>query len=176
MQSRPLHPSVAAIPILAIPLVFIAIIVIWAKVDEFLGYREVSRYIRDHRSLVARRLENPKVHSFSLSHHTSQSGTLLIQIDVDDKATFEMLESDLHDIWGMRFPPQWKTNIRSKEELANNFGYAAWGMAEVGEGLGRLMIAGLASIAQAIFFTGLAVRRIWRETGDAGKGKETSQI
>jgi hypothetical protein len=176
MQSRPLHPSAAAIPILAIPLVFIAIIVIWAKVDEFLGYSEVSRYIRDHRSLVARRLENPKVHSFSLSHHPSQPGTLFIQFDVNDKATVEMLESDLDDSSGLRFLPQWKTNIRSKEELADNFGYAARAMAVAGEGVARLMIAGLASIAQAIFFTGLAVRRVWRETGDAGKGKETSQI
>lgn len=168
MPSRPLHPSAAAIPILAVPLVFIAIIVIWAKIDELLGHREVSRYIGDHRSLVARRLENPKIHSFSLSHHSSQPGRLFIQFDVDDKATFEMLESDLDDSWGLRFPPERKINIRSKEELADNFGYAARGMAELGEAVARLMIAGLASVAQAIFFTVLAVRRIWRENGDAG--------
>lgn len=45
-------------------------------------------------SIVNRRLENPKVHSFLLSHLAAQPGTLLIQFDVDDKATYEMLESD----------------------------------------------------------------------------------
>jgi hypothetical protein len=162
MQSTSWRRVAAIVPALAVPVVFFGILLIWAKIDEFLGSREVSKYILEHQPVVTQRLENPKVHSFSLTHHPMQPGALLIEFDVDDKATYEILESDLDDIWGMRFPPQWETTVRSKERLSNNFGYAAWGIGELYEGLNRIAIAGIASLALAVFTAVLALRRARR--------------
>jgi hypothetical protein len=124
--------------------------------------REVSQFIRDHQSIVSKGLKNPKVHSFSLTHLSSSPGTLLIQIDVEDKATYEMLEKDLDDIWGMRFPPQWKTTIRSKEQLSSNLGYAALGMGEAMKALGRVGNAAIVSLVPVTFFTLLALWHTYR--------------
>jgi hypothetical protein len=162
MQFPSWRTTAAVVSALAVPVIFVGILRICGKIDESLGSREVSRYIRDHQSIVTQRLENPKVHSFSLMHNPSEPGALLIQFDVDDKATYELLESDLDDIWDLRFPPQWKTTLRSKEELANNFGYAAWGFHELGEGLWCMMIAGIASLTPVTLFTFLALLHIYR--------------
>jgi len=148
--------------VLAAPVVFVGILFIWAKIDESLGSREVSQYIRDHQAIVRQRLENLKVHSFSLSHNPSEPGALLIKFDVDDKAAYELLEADLNDIWEMRFPPQWETTLRSKERLSNNFGYAGLGFRELGEGMTRMMIAGIASLVPVTFLTLLVLRHAYR--------------
>ena len=162
MQSSSWRTRSALISALAIPVIFVGVLRIWGKIDESLGSREVSQYIRDHQSIVSQRLKNPKVHSFSLTHLPSEPGTLLIQFDVDNKATYEMLEKDLDDIWGMRFPPQWKTTIRSKEELSNNLGYAAWGIGELGEAIGRVGNAAIVSLVPVTFFTLLALCHAYR--------------
>ena len=131
-------------PLIAIatwPLCLFAVIQGWAMIDTFRGHREVLEFIDNHHRLVAGRLADSKVHSFSLSYDPKHSGTLLIQFDVEDKETYEMLESDLDAIWGMLFPPRWETNIRSNEELGNNWGYAAGGMGLAMEGMSRLVIA-----------------------------------
>jgi hypothetical protein len=164
-MSRPTLAAVVSVSL--VPIVFLGIIIIWAKIDGFLGSREVSRYIRDHQSIVSQRLSDPKVHSFTLTHNPSEWGALLIKFDVDDKATYEMLESDLDDIWDLRFPPWWEFTIRNKEDLGNNWGYAAWGLAELGEGLQRAMIAGLVALAQAGLFILIAVR-CWYRRGRVG--------
>jgi hypothetical protein len=88
--------------------------------------------------------------------------TLLIQFDVDDKATYEMLEKNLDEIWDMRFPPQWKTAIRSKEELSNNLGYATGGMGEAMKALGRIGNAAIVSLVAVTFFTLLALFHAYR--------------
>ena len=80
-----------------------------------------------------------------------------------------MVESALDDIWGMRFPPQWETTIRSKETLSNNFGYAAWGLGELGKGIERVMIAGIASLAPVTF---IALRALWH----ASRSRHTHPI
>jgi hypothetical protein len=157
IQSRSWRARAAVVSAIAIPVVFVGIVFAWAKVDESLGLREVSQYIRDHQSVVTERLKNQKVHSFSLTHLPSQPATLLIQFDVDDKATYEMLESDLDDIWGMRFPPMWETKLRSSERLSNNYGYAGLGFGELGKGMTRFLIAGIASLVPVTFFTVLAL-------------------
>ena len=84
MQFPSWRTTAAVVSALAVPVVFVGILRIRGKIGESLGSREVSRYIRDHQSLVTQRLENPKVHSFSLTHNPSEPGTLLIQFDVDD--------------------------------------------------------------------------------------------
>jgi hypothetical protein len=78
-----------------------------------------------------------------------------------------MLESDLDDIWNLRFPPQWKTTIRSNEDLGINYGYAALGFREIGELIQQIFIAGLVAIAQAGLFVLIAVR-CWYRQGRVG--------
>ena len=162
MQFPSWRTTAAVASALAVPVVFVGILRICGKIDESLGSREVSQYIRDHQSIVTQRLENPKVHSFSLAHKPSEPGTLLIQFDVDDKATHQLLESDLDDIWDMRFPPQWKTTVRSNEDLSNSLGYAGLGFHELGEGLWCMIIAGIASLAPVALFTFLALLHFYR--------------
>jgi transcriptional regulator with XRE-family HTH domain len=84
-MSRPTF--VAVISIILIPVIFLSITSAWNFIDAFLGSREVSRYIKDHQSVVTQRLNDPKVHSFTLEHDPSQWAALLIEFDVDDKAT-----------------------------------------------------------------------------------------
>jgi hypothetical protein len=159
----------ALVSLLAVPVVFVGVLFIWGQIDEWFGSREVSIFIREHRSLVTQRLKNPKVHSFTLKHVPSQPGTLLIQFDVDDKATYEMIESDLDDIWGMRNPPKWHTTIRTKETVSGNLGYAAWGVAEAGKALTQIALAGVASLAPLSFFTLRGLYQTFRlRTGQKG--------
>lgn len=157
MQTTSWRTTAAVVSALGMPFVFVGILFVWFKIDESLGWREVSQYIRDHQSIVAQCLKNPSVHSLSLSHLPSQTETLLIQFDVDDQATYEMLESDLDDTWHMRFPPQWKTNLRSREKLSRNYSHAGLAFRELGEGMKRMLIAGIASLAPVTFFTLLAL-------------------
>jgi hypothetical protein len=128
------------------PVLFVAILYGWDLADRCLGYIEVSSFVRNHQAIVAKRLTDPKVHFFSLAHDPHSFGVLSIQFDVDDKATYELLESDLDEFWQLRFPPTWKTNLRSKEDLGKNYGFASLGLREVSEGIQRLQIAAVASI------------------------------
>jgi hypothetical protein len=148
----------AVVSVFAIPVVFVGIMFVWIQVNRFRGIREVSWYVRQHQSLVARHLQNPKVHSFSLTHEPGFSHTLLISFDVDDKATYELLESELDDIWEMRFPPMWRTTIRSDEKLPKSWGYAFLGMSKVFDIVYPALIAAFVSVAQAAFF----IYRAWR--------------
>jgi hypothetical protein len=161
MKTTPFYVALGSV--LLTPVVFFGIMFAWEQVDAFLGARELSHFIHDHQSLVTKRLTDPKVHSFSLTHDPAQRGSVLIQFDVDDRATYEMLESDLDDIWGLRYPPAWKTVLRSQEKLSKNYGYAAFGFRELFEGVYRMMIAGIVSLAQAGVFVLHAARQ-------AGKG------
>jgi hypothetical protein len=176
MQSSSWRTTSAIVSALAIPVIFVGVLRIWGKIDASLDSREVSQYIRDHQSIVSQRLKNPKVHSFSLTHLPSEPGTLLIQFDVDNKATYEMLEKDLDDIWGMRSPPRWKTTIRSNEELSNNFGYAAWGMGELGKGMGQIGIAAIVSLVPMTFFTLLALCHAYRARRARPPRAEASEV
>jgi len=129
-----------------LPLTFFGIIFGWCWIDQVIGYRDVSAFIQQHRQLVDKWRGHPKVHSFSLSHDPEFTGGLLIQIDVDDKRTYEQLEDILfHETSGMRSETRWETKLRSNEDLGNNWGFAAAGMSGVVEGFSRLLIASVAS-------------------------------
>ncbi len=133
----------AILSLLAIPVVFLGVLFTWGQIDEWIGSREVSQYIRDHQSIVSQRLKDPKVHTFSIATRPiATRDPLNFQFDVVDKATYEMLESDLDHILGMRFPPKWQTTIRTQETLSDNLGYAAWGMAEAWNALTRIVLGG----------------------------------
>ena len=158
MQSKSRRIILAAVSGLATPVIFVGILLVWRETDqqirELLGSREVSRYIRDHVSKVAQRLENPKVHSFSLTHNPSDPGALLIQFDVDDKATYELLESDLDDIWDLRNPPRWEITVRSKERLSGiRGGYLSWPMRGIDKLMKAVLIALIASLAPVTYFS-----------------------
>ena len=131
----------------AVPCLFAAILFVWNAIDTYLGSREVSRFIRDHEKLVAGRLTNPKVHSFRLLHDPTDAGTLMIEFDVDDKATYELLEKDLLAASSLRFPAVWQTKLRSGEDLGMDLGAAAEGIGRAVSGAGRLFIALVASLA-----------------------------
>jgi len=148
------------VSLLLVPTYFFAILIGWAAIDDILGSLEVSRFIREHQAIVAKRLSNSKVHSFSLGHSPSHSATLLIQFDVDDKPTYLMLEDDLSDHWGLRFPAEWNTHLRSKEDLGNNLGFAAQGIGEVGKAFWRIQVAVIASVTLAWAYLVLAQRRL----------------
>jgi hypothetical protein len=153
-----------AVTFLTFPITTALILFAWAGVDTALGYREVANYVEDHQQLVQDRLRDPRVHAFSLSHDPEHSGAMLITVDVDDKATFDAIEADLDDIWGMRKPPQWDINVRSKEELGDNLGYAAWGIGLIAMAQMRLLTSIVLSIALPPFlwFLGLGCWQVYR--------------
>jgi len=165
-----LHLVVVFLSLIAIPSLFCGILYSWNSIDSLFGWWEVSRFIRDHQQLVNRRLRDPKVHSFRLTHDPKESGGLLILFDVDDKATYVMLESDLNDIWDMRFPPRWETIIRSKEKLGTSFGYVAWGLRQLGESINRVFMAAVASLALSGLVLFLALH--WPRSPSAEHGPE----
>jgi hypothetical protein len=151
---------VAVVAALAVPGIFSVITISRRTIDSFQDRREVARFIEDHKALVAERLKDPKVYSFSLAPDPHDLGTLLIQFDVEDKLTYETLESDLVHDYTMRFPPAWKTTMRSNEKLEKNWGLAAWGIGLVTEASRRFLIDAVASLAAAGIFLFFALRRL----------------
>jgi hypothetical protein len=95
------------------PACFFAVIYGWQGIDAMIAKRQAASFIADHRDLVARQLADDKVHSLSLMHDPRKMGRLLIQVDVEDKATFDRIESELDESWSMRFPPRWEIVVRS---------------------------------------------------------------
>lgn len=157
--------TVIVTPFRAIP-IGIAILLGWAKLDLVLGEIEVTQFLREHRRLVAQSLFNPKVHSFSLSHAPDHPATLLIRFDVDDKETYLGLEDRLDEHFGLRFPARWETNLRSKEDLGNNFGIAAQGIGEIMAFFHRIVFTFLA----AAFIAGVSVFLTLRPFGTRPSG------
>ncbi len=154
---------------LLVPASLFANLLASAALDYILGSLEVARFIREHRPIVAQRLSDPKVHSFSLGHAPGHAATLLIRFDVEDKATYLMLEDDLSDHWDLRFPARWNTHLRSNEDLGNNFGFAAQGISEVVGFLIRILVAAVVSSILAGAYLLLALRRL---RAHRGKGEE----
>jgi hypothetical protein len=150
---------VLAMFLMGVPALFFGIFYAWAAINTLLGTREVSRFIRDHQQFVARRSRDPKVHSFRLARDPQHSGTLLIRLDVEDKATFDTIEAGLNDISQLRFPPAWEPTVRSGEEVGDGMGYAAWGFRELGEGFQMMIAAAVSSLALSVLFLVVAWRR-----------------
>lgn len=100
---------------LAVPISFFGIVFGWFAFEHFLASRKVSRLLRAHEKLFAKRLTDPKVHSLRISQDASDRGTLVIHFDVDDRATYEMLEADPDGIWSLRFPPRWETTTKTSD-------------------------------------------------------------
>jgi len=125
---------------------FFAVLWGWSAIDDLCGRAEVSRFIREHTDLVEARRQHPKVHEFSIQHDPEDFGALLITMDVDDKQTYDMLREDVKASWDLSVPPRMQTNLRSNENLENDFGYAAWGIAMVMTFVLRFIIAVTVSI------------------------------
>jgi len=138
--------------LLIFPFALIGILLTWMLIDFALGSIEVAHFIQGQRPFIARRLADPQVHTLSLRHAPGHWETLQIEVDVEDRATFERLEADLEPTHQFRFPPRWIIIVRSKEELDNDFGAAAAGIGEVFEFFHRVLIsAGLAAAASAVY-------------------------
>lgn len=99
------------------PVTFLGILFGWFSLEAALGYWEVSRFIRDNDAIVAKYRADPKVHSLSLAHDADEWGALSVEIDVDDRASYERLASDLDGAFALRFEPRWNPTIRSKEGI-----------------------------------------------------------
>ena len=152
---------VSIVALLTIPGFFFGIVFCWNWIDTALGTREVSRFIRDHQPLLVSYRAHPRVHSLQLAHKPQAPWNLLISFDVDDKATYEMLEGDfLGRTMGLRFPAHWETNTRSKEELGNNFGFAAQGMGVAVNAIVGLGVAAVMSLVMSCCFLWIALRRL----------------
>ena len=146
----------------SLPLTFFAVWCTWNTIDSFLARREVDAFLVNYSSLVETRLSDPKVYAFSIGRSPEHSGRLLITYDVEDAATYRQLESDLDMSWQMRFPAQWKTNVRSGEDLGNDFGFAARGFGELAESLVVFWTAVFLSVSVCGLVIWRSVRRINR--------------
>ncbi len=146
--------------IASIPCIFLACFRGWIMYEHFLASFEVLRFIRDHEALVHERLTDPKVHSFSLTRDPAEAGVLVIAFDVEDKATYEMLENDLDEHWGLRIPARWNTRLRSREELGNNYGFAALGIGMVMQALIVMSIAAGVSVVLPMIYLFFALRKL----------------
>ena len=115
-----------AIPLLAtLPLVILFIAFIDGEFRRENSRRAVRDFISKHQKIIEKRLQNPRVHSFSLTPVPGDEATLLIQFDVDDKETFFLLDDDLRDCVELHNLPQWQTVVRSKERLGMDLGSIA---------------------------------------------------
>jgi hypothetical protein len=115
-----------AIPLLAtFPIVILFVALIDGESRREHSRRAVRDFISKHQKIVEKRLQNPKVHSFSLTPVPDDEATLLIQFDVDDKETFFLLDDDLRDCVELHNLPQWQTVVRSKERLGMDLGSIA---------------------------------------------------
>lgn len=108
-----------------LPLVFLFVAFIDGESRREHSRRAVRDFIAKHQKIVEKRLQNPKVHSFSLTPVPDDAATLLIQFDVDDKETFFLLDDDLRDCLELDNLPQWQTVVRSKERLGMDPGAIA---------------------------------------------------
>jgi hypothetical protein len=62
MESLSRTITLALLSLLATPVVFLGVLLTWGQIDKWIGSRAVSRYIRNHQSIVSQRRKNPKVH------------------------------------------------------------------------------------------------------------------
>ncbi len=167
-----LRALAVTVSILSIPVLFFGCFYAHIVCDEYLGSIEVSNFIQDHGSLVSERLKDPKVHAFWLSHAPNDESTLLISVDVADRATYEMLENELVEFWKLRFPPIWNIHIRSREEPGKNYGYACAGIGELCEGIEwmtRSMILALVIPGVSLFIALSRIRERPRKRRDVDK-------
>ena len=149
--------------------IFFGIIFGWRLIDEYLGKREVARFIADHESVVAERLQDPRVHAFALNPCPSEPWQLLVEMDTEDKAAFDMLEASLDGIDKLRFVPLWKWKIRSSEE-PRNLGHMAEGVGEITRAISRALLAGfIALLGPFLVYLIWIVRQHVRETRRAAE-------
>jgi uncharacterized membrane protein len=160
VRSKRIWRNVAAhaFVIAVLPLTFVLVLFIWHEIDRYHGRHEVAEFIVRHSEVVQHRLTDPHVHSFSLKHDPDDPSTLLIEFDVEDKATYHMLEDDLGDWVKLKFIPVWNTTLRSNEDLGNDFGAMGAGIGAVMEGLIQCGVAAIVSFCT--FLVALTFLRI----------------
>lgn len=140
------------------PLTFFGVILGWREVDRFQGRRDVATFIREHEQVVAQRLADPRVHTFTISADPEAPEQLLIEVDVEDLKTFRLVENDVSDWVTLTIPPRYQWNIRSGEDPGNDLGMMAAGIGLAVDGLVRLF---LAFIAASVAFLLMTIPGMW---------------
>jgi len=135
-----------AFAVALLPLTFVLVLFVWGEIDRYHGRMEVTEFIARHSELVKRRLADPRVYSFVLTHDPNDPSKLLVQFEVEDKATYHLLENDLSDSSKLKFPPNGNTILRSNEALGNDFGAMARGIGLAFEGLIEIGVAMVISV------------------------------
>ena len=144
--------------IASLPITFVLVLFIWHEIDVYHARHEVADFIVRHSEVVQDRLTDPNVHSFYLGHDPSDPSTLLIEFDVEDKATYLMLEEDIRGWVELQRIPVWNTTLRSDEDLGNDFGLMGAGIGIAMQGLFRVAVAAIVSFST--FFIALNYLRI----------------
>ena len=116
-----------------LPLVFLLVSFIDGEYRRHNARVAVREFIIEHEQLIQKRLQNPKVHSFSLAPAPDDDAVLLIQFDVDDKETFDLLDDDLRESLSLDNLPHWQTILRSDERLGMDLGAISKAMGMVAE-------------------------------------------
>ena len=146
----------------AATLAFFAVLLGWEGLDLVRARFEVNRFIREHRRSVEKYRSNPKVHTFSIRPSREHSGTLLVEIDVDDAQTYYLIENELDGLEDLTYLPIFLTTIRSNEELSNDYSALGYAMQEMAKGVFRLAVASTAAILAFVSVCWLLVRRVGR--------------
>lgn len=142
--------------ILAAPALFIAILFCSASIEKYQESRRESQLIRNQEPILERWRRDSRVHSARLGRDPKWANRLLVQLDVDDKATCEAI---VHELVGTgiekaRLLPNWQFTIRNGEkyEIDYGWGIAAEGIGNVLEGMQMMMISAGISIVIAIMY------------------------
>jgi len=160
----------SAILLAAIPFTWAVIFFAWDAATYVVSYLRVSTFIEEHNLWVAEVGARPGVHSVSMGRDKQMPNRLLIQFDVEDKATFLAVESGIERLSRHRPPPRWDTNVRSGEDLGFNAGAAVIAGGEaLAEIMDRLIQAFVAALISILVFC-LALRHFRRHPVIVGDG------
>lgn len=133
-----------------IPLTWVAVFFVWNAATYAASYLRVSVFIGEHTVWLAEIQARRGVHSVSMMRDNEMPNRVLIQFDVEDKATFLAVESEIFKLKRLSPSPRWHANVRSGEDLGFNAGGAviAGGeaLAEITDKLIQLLVSGLLTI------------------------------
>ncbi|MEZ6039895.1 MAG: hypothetical protein R3C20_05275 [Planctomycetaceae bacterium] len=139
-----------AVLIATIPLTWAVVFFVWDAATYVASNLRVSEFIGEHTVWLAEIQARPGVHSVSMMRDNEMPDRVLIQFDVEDKATFLAVESEIHKLKRLSPGFRWDANVRSGEDIGFNAGAAVIAGGEalvrITERLIQLLVSGLLSI------------------------------
>ena len=124
---------------LAFPFFVVLVAMANGIVTEITQYRAVAKCIRDAEVTLVKHRQDPGVHVLRVSRSDRQWNGLLIEVDVDDLATFKRIDADLDAIRFSVESAEERLTIRSHERPGNSLGGMAHGMGLAVSGLGEIV-------------------------------------